>query len=153
MDIEELVVATLKIAEQREIEFIGQPRLFTCNDKVDPKSLFGEIMSTGELCVCANDTNVAALLLFLIKGVFNHGNSRYQWFTQQLQKGVNLEYDDVKAEDALKIWADQMKKDLIIKKHNITQPIVVNNEKITITLTPSTGDIWTLPRIKRQFVD
>ena len=153
MDIEELMIATLKISEQKELEFMGQPKLYTCNDLVDPKSLFGEIMNTGELCVCANDDNVATFLLYLIKGVFNHGDSRFDWFTKQLSGCFNFEYDDLNPEDAFNLWVKEFSKTVSIKKHNITQPIIINNGKHTVTLTPSTCDIWTLPRIRRQFVD
>ena len=153
MDIEELIVATLKIAEQKELEHMGQPKLYTCNDLVNPRALFGEIMNTGELCVCANDDKVATYLFYLIKGVFNHGDGRYAWFTKQLNDFVNFEYDDLNPEDAFNLWVREFSKTIDIKKHNITQPIIINNDKHTITLTPSTCDIWTLPRIRRQFVD
>ena len=151
MDIEELVIATLKITEYKEIEFIGQPKLYTCNDDNEPKGLFGEVMSTGELCVCANDNITALLLLFLLKGIFNKGEDKYKWFTNILLKKINPDYDEIKAEDALKIWTDYIKTELSIKQHNITQPIIINGDNHTITLTPSTCDIWTLPRVKRQF--
>lgn len=157
MDIEEIIIETLRIAEQMELEHEGPPNIYTClvrDDSGSLESVFAEVVLTGELCVCAANKQVAVLLFFLIQGVFDHGSHRLEWYTRQLERCINLDYDDVTAEDVMKVWTNQYQSMVEIKEHNIIQPIVVQPmDRGNVTLTPSICDIWTLPRIRRQFTD
>jgi len=157
MDIEEIIIETLRIAEQMELEHEGPPNIYTClvrNNSTE--SVFSEVVLTGELCVCAANRQVAVLLFFLIQGVFDHGDHRLEWYTRELERCINLDYDDVTADDVIKLWTDQYQSTVEIKEHNIIQPIVVQPmamDRGNVTLIPSVCDIWTLPRIRRQFTD
>ena len=153
MDIEELLIETLKVAEMRELHATGPPNIYTClvPEPIDKDGVFAEIVVTGELCVCAADPQVASLLFFLIQGVFDHTFDRDEWYLEMLSMRVNMEYDDVSAEDALVIWAKLYAEQVEIKEHNIVQPIII--QPLSKAITPSICDIWTLPRIRRQFMN
>lgn len=154
----ELILETLRIAEVKELDYEGPPHIYTCLLKdhdiasSTASNLFADIVLTGELCVCAGDPQVARLLFFLIQGVFDHQSDKYKWYTEALESRINLEYDDVTPEEALAAWADYYDSIAEVREHNISQPIVTYPmERGMVTLTPSICDIWTLPRIRRQF--
>lgn len=161
MDIEEIIIETLRLAEQMELESDCPPNIYTCLVKEisADTSVFSEIVLTGELCVCAHSEQVATLLFFLLNGIFDHNDNRLEWYTQMLERCVNMDYDDVTAENAVTHWTNYYLEHIIeLKEHNITQPIVIypiigSEKRGIITLTPSICDIWTLPRIKRQFTE
>lgn len=152
MDIEELIIETLRLCEHIELDHEGPPRIFTC--LTDETSLFSEVVLTGELCVCAHSRTVAVFLFFLINGIFDHAEHRLEWYTQELEQCINLEYDDITPETAIKLWTEHYETTVKVQEHNINQPIIVHPmERSIVTLTPSICDIWTLPRIRRQFTD
>jgi hypothetical protein len=153
MDIDELIIATLQIAEEKEIMSQHAPAFYTCQIRAD--NLFSEIVATGELCVCASSMAVASLVFFLLEGVFDHGDNRQKWYTGQLHKCAEslVDFDgELTAEIAYKVWTSTFHGQLT--EHKMSQPILVHHlPGNVLSLTPSTCDIWTLPRIRRQFVD
>lgn len=152
MDIEEIIVETLRLSEQLEMESNNSARLYTC--LVSGDSFFAETVQLGELCVCACNEQVAVLIFFLLQGIFDHTDNKLEWFTQELESCINLDYDEVTPEVAMKLWTNKYKSQAQITSHNISQPIVVHPmDEAVITMTPSICDIWTLPRIYRQFTD
>lgn len=165
MDIEEIIIETLRIAEHIELEHEGPPNIYTCLVKTPTSKVtnidalvgtgvFSEVVLTGELCVCAASHDVAVLLFFLLQGIYDYGEHRLEWYTQELEKCINMEYDDVTPEVAIKLWTEQYNKSAEVQQHNIVQPIVIKPmDHSVITLTPSICDIWTLPRIRRQFTE
>lgn len=156
MDIEEIIVETLRLSEQLEIDSDNTARLYTCLVPEDrySDSFFAETVQLGELCVCACNEQVAVLIFFLLQGIFDHTDNKLEWFTQELENCINLDYEDITPEVAMKLWTEKYKTKVEISSHNISQSIVVHPmNKAVITMTPSICDIWTLPRIHRQFTD
>jgi hypothetical protein len=173
MDIEEIIIEALRLAEQIELEHgpSAPPHIYTCIVKATGGTLratnvgmFSDVVLTGELCVCAHSEQVALLIFFLIHGIFDYGDNRLEWYTQILEGCINIDYDDVTAELVMQSWTKWYYSVIEIKEHNIAQPIVVypilcdtaaagTALRGVVTLTPSICDIWTLPRIRRQFTD
>jgi hypothetical protein len=154
MDIEELVIETLRLCEHLELEDDEPPNIYTCMaiGSAQDSSAFNDVAATGELCVCAHNPTVATFIFFLMQGVFDHPDDRLEWYTQHLEQC--LEYDEITPEVAIELWTARYAKVAKITEHNITQPIVTRPmDGATVTLTPSICDIWTLPRIRRQFTD
>lgn len=160
MDMDELILEALSLAETHELNCTGSPKIYTCilptdSPLWDERSIFAEIVMKGEVCVCACDANVASLIYFLMQGVFDHSKDRNAWYLNILSNKFNMQYDDMSAEDAMAIWTNEFEK-TCITEHNILQPIIIKSEKLNnevIKLTPSICDIWTLPRIRRQFTE
>ena len=155
MDIDDVVIEVLRLAEQIELDSTSVPHIYTCiiNPRQGGGGIFSEVVLTGEVCVCAHTRIVAELLFFLLNGIYDFEQGKMEWYNQVLEG-----HDDLTAEDALDLWIKWYTGTgtAEVTEHDITRPIVV--QPITcdglhgmVTLTPSMCDIWTLPRIKRQF--
>jgi hypothetical protein len=150
MDVEEIIIETLKIAEHIELDHDGPPKIYTCC--ISNKSVFSDVVRTGELCICAHSERVATLLFFLLHGIFDQVNleHRTKWYTEELQQSIDLDYEDITAEIAMGLWIHRFQSAAEITEHNIVQPIIISVGASSRALTPSICDIWTLPRIRRQ---
>lgn len=180
MDIEDIIIEALRFAEQTELQSENQLHIYTCMVKSPglgggggggPRhGMFSEVALTGDICVCAHEGQVALLLFFLLYGIFDYGDDKLEWYTQTLSDCINrtevscVDADEVTAEIAMKLWNEWYGNLVEISQHNITQPIIVYPiishgiagsapKRGTITFTPSISDIWTLPRVRRQFTD
>ena len=152
MDVEEIIIETLKLVTHIELNHEGPPNIYTCllrNPESD--SIFNEVVLAGDVCVCAHTSQVATLLFYLMHGIFDHSTNRLKWYTKVLEK---VYYDDITPEVAVEIWTNYYESIAEIKKHNITQSIIIYpTESTIVNMTPGTCDIWTIPRVRRQFND
>jgi hypothetical protein len=163
MDIEELIIEILKIVEQSELQALTDACFYTCLR--DDDDIFTEIIISGELCVYASSIEVATMLFFLLEGIFNHGDDKLRWYTKMMAEAQAKEshfdsdfdsdsdYDyesEITPLKAFKLWIQHYKGK--ITEHNVLRPIVIHpTASSTISLKSTTCDIWTLPRIRRQF--
>lgn len=159
MDTEELIIAVLKHAETLELESNSSVSLYTCS--MNQSSIFGEIVETGELCVLASSVEVATVLFFLIQGLFDRKHNP-DYFISVIHEGLDLlrsgelqidgiDDDDITPELAFCLWVHLFQGQVM--SHSVRQPIVIRPlPDSMIALTPSTCDIWTIPRIRRQYI-
>jgi len=153
MDIDDVVIEALRLAEHIEQDSVDIPHIYTCIVKDTSNGIFSEVVLTGELAVCAHTRFVAELLFFLLHGIYDFEKKKMEWYNQVLE---TMGSDDITAEEAMNVWLKWYSGIAEIKEHDITRPIVVrpitsDGLHGTVTLTASMCDIWTLPRIKRQF--
>lgn len=155
MDIDELILETFKIVEEKEISTSGSPSIYTCISSQN--NAFSDIVETGDTCVFASSYEVASYLFFLMEGFFNHGSNKGEWYTKCLQEWVRYyreeDFDgEITAEIAFKIWSQNYHG--CITDHRPTHPIIIDpTPESVVSISPTICDIWTLPRVKRQFTD
>lgn len=160
MDIDELILETLKIIEDREITASNAPCLYTCiSGQIDHNNnnVFSDIVETGDTCVFASSYETAACLFFFMEGFFNHGKQKGEWYTKCLHEWVKYYRDDefdgeITADIAFKIWSQNYHG--CITEHQPTQSIIIDpTPNSVVSISPTICDIWTLPRVRQQFID
>jgi hypothetical protein len=155
MDIEEIILETLKIVEDKEINSQKNPCFYTCILNHD--SAFSDIVESADACVLASNYSIASYLFFLMEGFFDHGNNKAEWYTKCLNEWIRHNAPDdfdgeITAEVAYEVWSRNYKG--CITEHHPTQPIIIDpTPNSVISITPTICDIWTIPRIRRQFTD
>lgn len=156
MDIDELIIATLHIAEEKESTSDKEHAFYTCQVLCPcASSAFSDIVSMGDLCICASKTSVATLIFFLLEGIFDHRNNKQEWYTDLLHKGIESMNDstfdgEITENIAYQAWVEQFLRNAKVLRHNISQHIICLQSG---NINPSMCDIWTIPRILRQFTD
>jgi hypothetical protein len=155
MDIEEIILAVLKIVEDKEINSQRLPCFYTCI--LNHNSVFSDIVESGELCVLASNYDVATFLFFLMEGFFDHGSDKGEWYIKHLQEWIKTyktpddDFDgEITPEIAYDVWSTNYKG--CITEHHTSQPLIIDPTPGSIlSIMPTVCDIWTIPRIKRQF--